>query len=69
MKRRPSQQTIKNRQKKLECEDCGKTLQIEMDKILGVSYQSVGRKLKSLGVVIRGRGGPNHIGRKSHDNL
>jgi len=39
MKRRPSQQTIKNRQKKLECEDCGKTLQIEMDKILGEEWR------------------------------
>ena len=28
---------------------------LQMDKILGVSYQSVGRKLKSLGVVIRGQ--------------
>jgi len=34
---------------------------LQMDKILGVSYQTIGRKLKSLGVTLRGRGGPNHI--------
>ena len=34
---------------------------IQMDKILGVSQQSIARRLKSLGVTLRGRGGPNHI--------
>jgi len=36
---------------------------IQMDKLLGVSQQSITRKLKSLGVILRGRGGPNHIRR------
>jgi hypothetical protein len=34
---------------------------LQMDKILGVSRQSITRKLLSLGVTLRGRGGPNHI--------
>ena len=34
---------------------------LQMDKILGVSRQTITRKLLSLGVTLRGRGGPNHI--------
>ena len=34
---------------------------IQMDKILGVSRQTITKKLLSLGVTLRGRGGPNHI--------
>lgn len=33
----------------------------QMDKILGVSRQTITRKLLNLGVTLRGRGGPNHI--------
>ena len=32
----------------------------QMDKILGVSRRTITRKLLSLGVTLRGRGGPNH---------
>jgi len=40
MKRRPSQQTIKNRHKRLECEDCGKTLLVEANKVVR-QYQNL----------------------------
>lgn len=40
MKRRPSQQTIRNRQKRLECEDCGKTLLVETNKVVR-QYQNL----------------------------
>jgi len=39
MKRKPSKEALERRRKSLSCEQCGKSLQIEIDKILGEEWR------------------------------